>query len=39
MREPRWEVDGWELDNGEDIHGEHPDTFWIPERRHREGVD
>jgi hypothetical protein len=23
-------TDGWELDDGEAIHSEHPDTFWIP---------
>jgi hypothetical protein len=38
MREPSWEVDGWELDNGEEINAEHPDTFWLPERSHREAL-
>lgn len=24
------ENDGWELDDGEAIHHDHPETFWIP---------
>ena len=36
MRDPSWEDDGWELDNGEDHHAEAPDTFWIPARVARE---
>lgn len=24
------ETDGWELDDGEALHNEHPETFWIP---------
>ncbi|MBT8769166.1 hypothetical protein [Metapseudomonas boanensis] len=24
------ETDGWELDDGEARHNEHPETFWIP---------
>ena len=38
MREPSWEVDGWELDDGEQCHAEFPDTFWIPKRQHREAL-
>ncbi len=38
MREPSWEIDGWELDNGEELHRAYPDTFWIPEREHREAL-
>jgi hypothetical protein len=38
MREPRWEIDGWELENGEECHAQFPDTFWIPERQHREAL-
>lgn len=29
---------GWELDDGEAIHQEHPDTFWIPELNKRENL-
>lgn len=32
------ENDGWELDDGEAIHQEHPDTFWIPELNKRENL-
>jgi hypothetical protein len=38
MREPSWEIDGWELDDGEECHAEFPDTFWIPTRQHREAL-
>jgi hypothetical protein len=30
MRLPKRETDFWELRSGEEIHGEHSDTFWIP---------
>ena len=36
MREPSWEIDGWQLDNGEEYHAEAPETFWIPSREARE---
>jgi len=36
MREPSWEIDGWELDNGEEYHSGSPDSFWIPSRELRE---
>ncbi|TVL18219.1 hypothetical protein AYI92_12515 [Shewanella xiamenensis] len=26
----RIEIDGWELNDGETIHHQHSDTFWIP---------
>ena len=26
----RIEIDGWELNDGEAIHHQHSDTFWIP---------
>ena len=38
MREPKWEVDGWQLDNGEDCHAAAPKTFWIPGREDRESL-
>ena len=38
MREPSWEIDGWELEDGEAYHAAAPNTFWIPERKHREGL-
>ena len=30
MREPSWEMDGWELESGERRHSAAPETFWIP---------
>ncbi len=36
MRDPDFEVDGWELDNGEEYHRDAPSTFWIPDRSARE---
>lgn len=30
MRLPDWEIDGWCLEDGEQIHHEAPDTFWLP---------
>ena len=38
MREPSWEIDGWELENGEDRHREAPESFWIPKLEHREAL-
>ncbi|MGC6329320.1 hypothetical protein [Rhizorhabdus sp. FW153] len=39
MREPDFEIDGWCLEDGEARHAEAPDTFWIPERGKREGLE
>ncbi len=36
MELPTYEKDSYELDNGEDIYREHPDSFWIPEKEKRE---
>lgn len=36
MREPDIEVDGWCLEDGEALHREAPDTFWIPDLERRE---
>jgi hypothetical protein len=30
MREPDLERDGWCLEDGEQLHGEAPDSFWLP---------
>jgi hypothetical protein len=30
MRLPDYDLDGWELEDGEQYHREAPDTFWIP---------
>lgn len=38
MREPDFDVDGWCLDDGEEYHRAAPDTFWIPGREAREGL-
>lgn len=38
MREPDFKIDGWCLEDGEAYHAEAPDTFWIPERHRREGL-
>lgn len=38
MREPDFDIDGWCLDDGEQIHSEAPKTFWIPARKEREGL-
>lgn len=39
MRDPSWEVDGWELDNGEEYHAEAPEIFWIPPRDQRDALN
>lgn len=38
MREPTWDIDGWVLEDGEIMHGDAPETFWIPPREAREGL-
>ena len=38
MREPSSELDGWDLDNGEEYHAAAPATFWIPPRSERENL-
>ena len=38
MREPSWEVDGWQLDDGEECHRQAPETFWIPKLEHRKAL-
>ena len=32
------ETDGWQLDDGEVLHQQHPDTFWIPPRDVRDAL-
>ena len=36
MELPTYEIDHYELDNGEEIHNEYPETFEIPSRELRE---
>jgi len=36
MRQADFHSDGWCLDDGEALHAEAPDTFWIPPREDRE---
>ena len=38
MRLPSVEQDGWSLDDGEKLHAEFPDTFWIPSLVARQGL-
>ena len=38
MRLPSVEEDGWCLDDAEERHAEHPDTFWIPSLEARLGL-
>jgi uncharacterized protein YegJ (DUF2314 family) len=36
---PTYENDFYELDNGEEINRECPDTFWVPEKEVRESLN
>jgi hypothetical protein len=36
MRQADFDADGWCLDDGEALHAEAPETFWIPPREDRE---
>ncbi|CCG97249.1 conserved hypothetical protein [Marinobacter nauticus ATCC 49840] len=38
MKLPTYEEDHYVLDDGEVIHEQHPDTFWIPEKSTRESL-
>lgn len=38
MRSPDWEIDGWCLDDGEQIHREAPETFWLPSLEERQAL-
>jgi len=38
MQLPNYETDHYELDNGEEIHNEYPESFWIPSRVLRENL-
>ena len=38
MREPEIEADGWCLEDGEALHREAPETFWLPDRQQRESL-
>ncbi|OYU14034.1 MAG: hypothetical protein CFE37_12960 [Alphaproteobacteria bacterium PA4] len=39
MREPDFEIDGWCLEDGEAAHAAAHETFWIPDRCRREGLE
>jgi hypothetical protein len=38
MREPDFDLDGWCLDDGEELHRQAPSTFWIPSPEERDGL-
>ncbi|MEO6580301.1 MAG: hypothetical protein ABIN83_04015 [Sphingomicrobium sp.] len=38
MREPDFDVDGWCLEDGEALHREAPDTFWLPDLERRDAL-
>jgi hypothetical protein len=38
MREPDFNIDGWCLEDGEELHLKTPDTFWIPRLPDRQGL-
>ncbi len=38
MRSPSWEIDGWELEDGEDRHRAAPATFEIPDLAVRQAL-
>ena len=39
MREPDFETDGWCLEDGEQLHREAPETFWLPELKDRQSLE
>jgi len=38
MNLPTYESDHYELDNGENIHNEYPESFWIPDKELRNNL-
>lgn len=38
MNLPSYKEDNYVLDNGEEIHQEHPESYWIPEKNLRESL-
>jgi len=38
MRDPDFNIDGWQLDDGEEYHRAAPETFWVPDRVAREAL-
>ncbi|KHN90087.1 DUF2314 domain-containing protein [Pectobacterium actinidiae] len=38
MKLPTYETDHYELDDGEALNREHPDSFWIPDKAVRESL-
>lgn len=39
MQLATYKKDHYELDNGEEINREYPDSFWIPEKEAREAIE
>ncbi len=39
MREPDFDTDGWCLEDGEQLHREAPDKFWLPELKDRQSLE
>ncbi len=38
MREPVSDIDGWCLEDGEELHRQAPTTFWLPSQEERGGL-
>jgi len=38
MREPDFDVDGWCLEDGEALHRQAPNTFWLPDLERRNAL-
>ena len=38
MREPDFDIDGWCLEDGEALHREAPNTFWLPDLERRDAL-
>lgn len=38
MREPHFQTDGWCLEDGEALHRDAPETFWIPDAERRDAL-
>lgn len=38
MREPDFDIDGWSLEDGEALHRQAPETFWLPALVQREAL-
>ena len=38
MKEPDFDIDGWCLEDGEALHREAPETFWLPDLARRDAL-